>query len=164
MFKVRRTLVVVGGSVDIGSGPNLYRSSSVLLKTDVNLEAAGGLTLGAGGTVTGTFTAKKTNVGTVIADAGTLSIKKHLNGGGTTTVDGGSVTGVTAVFSGSVNAGTQCVLPYGASAVTTNGEIKVYHGTFLPHFTFKSGGTQYTVSLPNVTAGTMLVTVGSPPD
>ncbi len=164
MFKVRRTLIVVGGSVDIGSGPNLYRSSAALLKTDVSLEAVGGLTLGAPGTVNSNMLIRKTAIGTVTIDAGTIAIRKHLALGGTTTIDGGTVTGVTAVFSGSVNAGTQCVLPYGASAVTTNGEIKVYHGTFLPHFTFRSGGTQYTVSLPNVTAGTMLFTVGSPPD
>ncbi len=171
LFKVRRTLALVAGTVDFGADCNLYRNSANVLKTDDALTvtgalvATGGINASAPGTVLGTFTAYKSALGTVIADAGTLSIKKHLNSGGTTTIDGGTVTAVTGIFSGSSNMGTQVILPYGASAgLTANGDFRIYHGTFLPHFTFKSGGTQYTIALPNSTHGTITCTVGAAPD
>lgn len=41
MFKIRRALVVQGGSVQIGSNVNLYRSADDTLKTDDSLVIGG---------------------------------------------------------------------------------------------------------------------------
>ncbi len=41
MFKVRRTLVVVGGSVQMGADVNLYRSAANLLATDDAFQVGG---------------------------------------------------------------------------------------------------------------------------
>ncbi len=136
LFRVRRNLVVNGGSVQIGADVGIYRSAANRLDTDDALQVAGTANL----------------VGAV----------RH--GGALTQV--GAATMAAASFSGSaVFSGTPVVLPYGTVSPgdAVNGEFNIYHRAAVAYLSFRSGGTPYSIALPNVTAGTMLVTVGSPP-
>ena len=46
-FKIRRSLAIAGGSVNIGADTNLYRNSANVLKTDDALTVTGALTASA---------------------------------------------------------------------------------------------------------------------
>ena len=132
-FKIRRALAVSGGSIQIGADTNLYRSAADLLKTDDALEIAG--TVG----LVGAVSHFKAGLGTVTLDAGTVTVRKHTALGGTTTVDGGTVSSVTVggtaqLYGGTAKVGadsfgTVTLTPGTATIVDAGGTAKVAGGT-----------------------------------
>ena len=125
-YKIRRSLAVGGGSVQLGADVNLYRSAANVLKTDDALTVVGTLTASGATTLTGLAT----------ASAG-------LDASG----------------------GTKMLLPYATATpdINSNGQFQTIQKGNRSYLLYYLGGTPCYITLPQVTAGTMLVTVGGTP-
>ena len=169
------------GTVTIDAGTVTVRKHTALGGT-TTIDGGTVSSVTVGGTVKtygGTATVGAASFGTVTLTPGTATI---VDVGGTAKIAGGTVTvgvvtlGTVILSPGTVScrdaagttelAGGYFVAPYAAAAPapTVNGQLSVYHSTFLPHFTMRSGGTVYTITFPTTTHGTITVTIGTPPD
>ncbi len=99
--------------------------------------------------------------------ANVLKTDDALTVAGTLTASGAStLTGIATVSAGmDASGGTKLTVPYATTTpnINANGQLQMLQKSNLSYLLYYCGGTPCYIQLPQVTAGTMLVTVGGTP-